>query len=124
MQTVRARRLGLTWFAVLLGVLILVLAITGCAMADPALDTDPVACERAGGQIKRVCLAQQPMCVIPYPDAGRPCRDASECAGYCLASFGAQIGERVQGTCEHDNNPCGCRSYVENGRVVDGRCVD
>ena len=93
-------------------------------MADSTLDTDPAACARAGGQIKPVCRAQRPLCVIPYPDAGRPCRDASECAGDCLASVGTQMGERVQGTCERDNNPCGCRSYVEDGRVVDGRCVD
>ena len=115
---------GLAWPNVLQGVLILILAMPGCALSDPTLDTNPAACERAGGQIKPVCLAQRPLCVIPYPDAGRPCRDASECAGDCLASVGAQIGERVQGTCEHDNNPCGCRFYVKDGRVVNGRCVD
>ena len=115
---------GLAWPNVLQGVLILSWAITSGAMADSTLDTNPAACARAGGQIKPVCRAQRPLCVIPYPDAGRPCRDASECAGDCLASVGAQMGERVQGTCERDNNPCGCRSYIEDGRVVDGRCVD
>lgn len=115
---------GLTWPNVLQGVLILGVALTSGAMADPTLNTDPAACERAGGRIKPVCRAQRPLCVIPYPDAGRPCRNASECAGDCLASFGAEMGERVQGTCERDNNPCGCRSYVEDGRVVDGRCAD
>ena len=124
MLTTPVRRSGLTGFAVFQGVLVLVLAITGSAMADQTLNTDPAACERAGGRLKPVCRAQRPLCVIPYPDAGRPCRDASECAGDCLASVGTQMGERVQGTCERDNNPCGCRSYVEDGRVVDGRCVD
>lgn len=71
---------GLVWPNVLQGVLILILAMPGCALSDQTLDTDPAACERAG--------------------------------------------ERVQGTCEHDNSPCGCRSYVEDGRVVGGRCVD
>ena len=100
------------------------LGVMSAATADSTLDQDPAACARHGGQIKRVCLAQRPMCVIPYSDAGRPCRDASECAGACLASRGGRQGEPAQGACQRDNNPCGCRFYVEDGRLAGGRCAD
>lgn len=88
------------------------------------INKNPAACARAGGEyFERVCLAQQPMCVIPYPDAGRTCSDSSECAGDCMAVKNYD-GRTYKGECEDNNIPCGCRAIVKNGFVIDGICID
>lgn len=87
------------------------------------INKNPAACARAGGEyFERVCLAQLPMCVIPYPDAGRTCRDSSECAGDCMAV--ENYDGSFKGECEYNNIPCGCRATVESGFVISGICID
>ena len=101
------------------------LLTTACVSARPVgAEPDPDDCARQGGTIRPVCLTQEPMCVISYPDAGRPCRDDDDCAGACLATTAGNRGEPASGVCQSSNDPCGCRTYVENGRIADGICVD
>lgn len=101
----------------LLPALMLLALTTACA-------TGSQECARQGGAMQPVCLKQQPMCVIPYADAGRPCRDGDDCAGACLATAAGSKGEPAVGECQPTNNPCGCRTYIEDGRIAGGICAD
>ena len=79
-------------------------------------------CAEKGGTWQRICITQTLTCVLPYPDAGKPCNDSSECKGGCLAS--TSITKLAVGECKGTNDPCGCFSWVEKGRVVQGPCFD
>ena len=83
-------------------------------------------CVRQGGMVQLVGMAQNVMCVVPYPDAGKPCRNSSDCEGACLAKrpVQVQVGERTTGECERNNNPFGCRDVLENGISTGSVCRD
>lgn len=86
---------------------------------------DVEACRQAGGEVRAVCLAAMPQCIVPYPDAGHPCRDGSECQGLCVyeGEEEVEIGDEVVGVCQRDND-CGCVLVVEDGRLQMNLCVD
>lgn len=87
---------------------------------------DSAACQARGGQVRPVCRRQLPRCVIRYADAGKQCTDESQCQGMCLVDGGRPLetGEVAQGRCQEDDDPCGCKIEVKNGKVAGGRCVD
>jgi hypothetical protein len=122
-----ALRLGLALLATAL--------LAACAPTPAPADPQPVpvaqgpdakACAARGGRIQPVCMRGLPVCVIPYADAGKTCRDKADCQGRCLYQ-----GERpadpeapVTGLCQATSNPCGCFAEVEHGRYLRGLCVD
>ena len=91
-------------------------------------DDQPVSnkvCQEQGGEIRRVCMFQELMCVMPYSDAGAPCQDSSDCEGKCL--FGGDVvavGTEVVGSCQEDDDPCGCFVEVTKGRAIHTVCAD
>lgn len=111
--------------------------ITACSVAgtptgpqrNPPALLDTASCAAKGGAIRNVCLAQMPACVRPYRDGGQPCTDKSQCEGMCLHQPGSGLsgprgGDTIVGTCQRDNNPCGCFATVEAGQLAGGLCVD
>lgn len=110
----------------LLAALAAVLALAACAPVDaprpePTSEAtlDVAACKAEGGAVMPVCRMQKPMCVLPYKDAGKTCTDNDQCEGRCVAE-----GETATaGTCEADNDPCGCVTEMVGGkpRTI---CVD
>jgi hypothetical protein len=66
--------------------------ISATLVPEPNTET---ACIAAGGEWIRVGgFDPKDICDMPAPDAGMPCSDFSECAGYCLgtnASFFADM---------------------------------
>lgn len=97
------------------------------AEADAApVSADATACAAKGGAIRPVCRRQIPRCVTPFADAGKSCTDNSQCRGKCLVD-GERAGEpqgSVTGRCQSDDDPCGCKIEVVNGKQAGGRCVD
>ncbi len=91
--------------------------------AGGAPTTDAEVCVARGGRIQPVCMRGGLQCVIPYADAGQPCRDGDDCEGDCRADVSA-TGDDVVGRCQADSNPCGCFALVEDGRVDGALCVD
>jgi hypothetical protein len=87
---------------------------------------DKASCRAKGGSIRDVCILQLPACVAPYSDGGRRCSDNSQCQGKCLAQLdhAPKLGERVNGRCELDDDPCGCKIEVIQGAVGDSACYD
>ena len=91
---------------------------------EPAA-ADKKRCTDAGGRVQRVGLRGVYECVQTYPDAGKVCRDSSECLGDCRTTDAEAIGNPGTGTCQQVDVPFGCYAQVRNG-VVDGGmlCVD
>ena len=115
---------GRLWRDLLLSLILSSLTAACTSAPNAGAEPDPPDCARQGGTIRPLCLTQEPMCVIPYPDAGRPCRDGDDCAGACLGTRAAKSGEPAMGVCQSNNDPCGCRTYIEDGRIAHGICVD
>ena len=115
-------------------VALLMLLIGSCAPAvgqspgsPTATETDESrACIARGGTMRRVCLMGTLACVEPYPDAGKPCRDKSDCRGQCRYTAGPlpPVGAQVVGTCQASSDPCGCFATVMNGKLQPMLCVD
>lgn len=104
-----------------------------CACAPVAAPTAPApqaenaqsACAARGGSLERVGRAQTLQCVVPYADAGRACRDGSECSsGNCQGAVDVAGQTNVTGQCQASNMAFGCYTRVVNGRADAAICVD
>jgi hypothetical protein len=83
-----------------------------CSLSDGKWVTDGIA-------------AQAEYCLMKYPDAGKPCRNSSECEGSCVLTD-YRNGDKVvptAGVCSTYNRPFGCHDYLEYP-VVRSICVD
>ncbi len=87
--------------------------------------TQNAACSAQGGTYGRGGLGGFWHCVIPYADADKPCSDASDCRGACLAPPNqTPVRGQPPGRCAASNSQFGCYSRVEKGVVGPGLCVD
>jgi len=100
-------------------------------------------CESVGGSWEKAGIARVEICIRPYADAGKACRDSDDCEGDCLFFDGSiPVGSEedvraaadlrwqtppwsdVSGTCQRTDSQFGCRSIVEDGKLQPGICVD
>jgi hypothetical protein len=82
-------------------------------------------CIADGGTYQPLGLSRSYGCIRPTRDGGKACRSRADCEVACLYSGGSPpSGMEAAGQCAPDNNRLGCKSFVENGRVVVGPCVD
>ena len=108
--------------------------LLGCQPRDPATSLLPVPspeqCAASGGKIEKVGLIGTPACLIPTADAGKSCRDSSECQGRCLVDDWEgdkppRIGTVSTGLCEASNLTFGCFAEVREGKIGSTfLCVD
>ncbi|MET0544855.1 MAG: hypothetical protein ABWZ40_00965, partial [Caulobacterales bacterium] len=80
-----------------------------------------------GGGLQHVCLMGKIACVVTFADAGKACTDGSQCESKrCLVEYSATDDPKVamKGVCKGTDNPCGCFTYMENGKPGPGLCVD
>lgn len=67
-------------------------------------------------------------CVLPYPDAGKLCRNSKECVGHCIMpldkkTLDGQSLPEGQGICQLDDSVDDCgRYHFENGKVIIFNC--
>jgi hypothetical protein len=99
-----------------------------CSNAPPEAK-DEQTCKAVGGDWRPVCSRGTLTCVVTYADAGEACRGGEDCqGGKCLQvdkpSGPAGSGKDVTGTCVETSNPCGCFTFVEDGRVTRTICDD
>ena len=100
--------------------------------ADPATPVptpavDQASCLSNGGEWRPVCRMQQPACVVTFADAGKACTDGDDCSGDCMAKSDggfAQEGSTTPGFCAVNDDPCGCKQTVENGKATAAICID
>ncbi|WP_230279005.1 hypothetical protein [Croceicoccus sp. Ery15] len=125
----------LSWSAIALACS---LALTGCyshsapadgpeppvdAISSPVLP-DAQSCKAQGGALDRRGRAQTLMCVHPYPDAGKACRDNQQCTGKCVTAPDDGPDGQIVGTCQADDALFGCYAEVVDGKAVRAICVD
>ena len=96
------------------------------ARAEAFLKLDLVKCRKTGGHLEYVGLLGLPSCVLPYPDAGRPCFDTSECRGACRTVELVKPGTPgVVGRCDADTAAAfGCSQQIVAGVAQSEWCVD
>ena len=109
------------------------LLLMGCVSGhdNAAAGDERGACANRGGDWRRVCIAQEYRCVMPYRDAGKACSDSSQCDGECLVDLTTKCtesgkcvdpvvpkpGDKVMGSCQIDDDPCGSFVIVRDGRA-------
>lgn len=112
--------------------LVILLFAAACSRSSKVAQSDGGQCAQEGGERRRVCMSQTFECVRPFSDAGKPCRDSSECEGECWVDLRAvcygvgqctepavpEPGTEVTGVCQSDNDPCGSFVFVRNGRAL------
>lgn len=134
----------------MLGLVVLMLGIAACAVqpvetetsneetvSEPSLEEmreasleeiDMEACVANGGTVQQEGLLGMFRCTTPYADAGKTCRDESDCAGRCMGrddvtDYEAKPGEAV-GVCEATDSPFGCFATLQDGTPSPFICVD
>jgi hypothetical protein len=120
------------WTKTGLSALLLACTLSACAAIAPhslivlplPLAADEQACSAAGGRWLRQGLLGTWQCLHTMPDAGQACWSGAECQSDCLAPNGAQIDQRVTGTCAPVKPLYGCHARVEGGRASPQLCVD
>ena len=75
-----------------------------------------VQCNERGGEWRRSGMFSRYICVVPYPDGGKPCSDHSECLGGCYIDGSNPRNVDTQGRCRKTNSPHFCLEGVSNGR--------
>jgi len=83
-------------------------------------------CEAAGGKWGQVgCLLKQEGCEFIAKDAGKPCRDKSDCRYQCITQgHDIKAGSEATGICSVTSYACGCHARVEDGKAGPVLCVD
>jgi hypothetical protein len=83
-------------------------------------------CVAKGGNWQPEGMAGIPGCVMTSVDAGRVCKDGSECQFKLCTYKGARLepGSIAYGTCAPTSSHFGCFVSVQNGRVGGEMCVD
>ena len=82
-------------------------------------------CSKLGGTWRRAGLMQLEVCDVPTKDAGKPCRDSSECESLCVAADGANASQTTAGQCYKSFLTVGkCLTIVANGRISTAQCSD
>jgi hypothetical protein len=86
-------------------------------------------CQASGGFVDRRGMSGARMCVVPFDDAGKECKNSRECQGRCLVLLGRKLnepkpGDTVTGECELDNKTFGCLLEVVDGVAGGITCVD
>lgn len=81
-------------------------------------------CAVKGGTLQMQGMLGCYGCLIKYADAGKTCRDHSDCQGSCYSVSGADFNAPATGQCSADNSPFGCRQEIVNGKAKSMLCVD
>lgn len=82
-------------------------------------------CEVAGGVWKQWGFLPELSCNIPTKDAGKPCRDSSQCEGPCIAVGDIIEDSSVTGVCHEWRRAIGgCFAFVEDGKTAGVICID
>src|SRR5947208_3148384 len=91
----------------------------------PAIISSAGQCISLGGTWRRAGMRGEEICDVPTKDAGRDCRDSSECLSACVAPEKAHSGQRVVGKCYGSFLTLGtCLARVSGGVAQVPHCSD
>ncbi|OPH36046.1 hypothetical protein [Moraxella equi] len=83
-------------------------------------------CQKQGGKVQKVGMAQFDKCIITYPDAGKTCTKGDDCqAGICEVNetIAQPPTTQLTGVCKATNNHFGCYGFIHDGQMQT-ICVD
>jgi hypothetical protein len=97
-----------------------------------------VECFRARGKWQKWCQPNAYQCRVPFPDAGKPCTDSSQCEGLCLIDMVSvcepgkecvdpvipEPGQPAAGICQRDDTGCGSFIEIHKGRADSAYHID
>jgi len=94
--------------------------------APQATAEERAACEAVGGTIQPSGKLQWENCVQTFADAGKACSGEADCVGECRYEAEVEYvgGTEVAGTCQTTDARFGCRTVVEDGKILHTICVD
>ena len=85
-------------------------------------------CRAAGGEWSRFGVHDHLCgiysCAARTKDAGRPCRNRSECEHLCVTTSPPRLGAEAVGECTAVRTTFGCFTHVNEGKIVGRVCVD
>jgi len=85
-------------------------------------------CRAAGGEWARfgvfAHLCGIYSCAERTKDAGKACRNRSDCEHLCITKAAPRIGAEVIGECTAVKTSFGCATHVDGGKIVGRVCVD
>jgi hypothetical protein len=94
--------------------------------ATAVASTDPATCHARGGNIRKVGINKDRVCVVKFRDAGKACSNASDCEGKCVAPYtnDLQEGTPRTGRCQSDDHMdgFGCWTEIVGGSTSGGWC--
>ena len=91
----------------------------------PAIISSAEQCASLGGTWLRAGMRGEEMCDVPTKDAGKSCKDSSECLSACVAPKGAEPGQRIRGKCYGSFLKLGtCLTRVSEGIAQPPHCSD
>lgn len=119
MQGTRTRQFGA--IAILIAAAIAMLSACQHWPSKRLSSAEKKACLAEGGYESRSVFGY-PICQVEYSDAGKSCRDESDCQGGCLASENGgnadlSPGAPAAGTCQPFAYYPGCNAWVEGGKI-------
>jgi ubiquinone/menaquinone biosynthesis C-methylase UbiE len=120
---------GLRSFALLLALLAWNVHAQDCPPVDAAAQkAREEACISAGNVWARFGVRDHLCgiysCAARTKDAGRPCRNRSDCEHLCITKAAPKIGAEVEGQCSAVITTFGCFTHVDGGRIVGRVCAD
>ncbi len=81
----------------------------------PEISQEKILCDREGGRFVQIPEGIS-TCAPRTQDAGKTCRNKSECEGNCLAT--STSGKTGTGVCDDFVQPAGTRSLISEGKVI------
>jgi hypothetical protein len=121
--------------AIVVGAAVLLAAVStgiraqSCPLVDAAEQkARELECRNAGGEWARFGVRDHLCgiysCAARTKDAGKPCRNRSECEHLCVTALPARIGAEVVGQCTAVRTSFGCFTHVDGGKIAGRVCVD
>lgn len=89
-------------------------------------DAARASCLAQGGFVQRAGMLGSEGCYHRFSDAGKTCRDGSDCLGRRCDYKGkdSPAASDLHGQCAADDIPFGCRQTLKSGRAEPAICVD
>ena len=93
---------------------------TACILDFSPTPAEIAACDAKGGTFMPAVMTSS--CAWPTRDAGKACRDSTECEGACVVPLDTPGGARITGACEAVAGVPECTNFLLDGAATGHVC--